>query len=193
MSRIFKDNLDEWKFAPIFKYEGKYVCINELPTNKFIKMPLLDLKSYYYKSKFLDIARAILLQVFYNITLDEENGEIKLNEKKEDIEQEEISKSVFPPTFFVQYRNGTILKKYNCPLNNDHAFSKWLINNSNYLHSNYNEYFNKIIRILIDDSTSLRAKKLNRILERIMQMDQNNYLKNIPNIKDDDFRYYAKS
>jgi len=182
------DKIKDWEKLPIFMFGDKILSINSLPKGKYIQLSLMNLKSYYTKVRFIDVAKSVLLQKSYDITLDTTSGKIMLQSKNETVDRTLLSRSVFPTLFFVNYKNSNALKLQGYPINSQHPFAKWLINYSNYLSENFSELFYRIEQILIDDTTSLRAQKLQKILIRIKHLDQNCHLLSIPEILDNDFK-----
>lgn len=188
LSKAITDKIEDWVKLPIFMFGNKMLSVDCLPVNKYIQLSLSDLKSLYSKVRFIDVAKSILLQKLYYITLNTSNGKIKLQPKYETVDRSLLNRSVFPSLFFVDYINTDVLKVHGYPINSQHPFAKWLINYSNYLSDNFNELFYRIKQILIDDTTSLRAQKLQQILIRIKHLDQNYHLSNIPEIHNNDFK-----
>ncbi len=187
LSKSIFESFDGWKSIPLFMIDGKMLPLDKLPTNKYIDINLQDLKSYYSKVKFIDVVKSILMQKYYDIIVDLHSRNVMLKRKSKDPIKALLEESSFPPLFFIEYSQKNVLKMYGKPLNARHKFAKWLILNSNYLNEKYSELFNQIVRILIDDSGAFRVKKINQILTRILNLDQERKLSEIPTIFDSDF------
>jgi hypothetical protein len=70
----------------------------------------------------------------------------------------------FRPLAFVPYVDSQALRWSNCPLNLDHAFSQWLVENAAMLQENHPGLFDELRR-------AANAESISAALDRLRQLD----------------------
>lgn len=98
---------------------------------------------------------------------------------------------LFPPLFFVPYENSNLLRQYDSPLNQNHPFSEWLIENAVAINEKYPGIFNfikKNISIGRYDFKDKIVDELNEMLDRLWGLDLKIRPEKKLQLKDEDFK-----
>jgi hypothetical protein len=142
LEHLFSDNMEWNDFRFINTNEG-FISINDiellLHQGKTIELResiKLSNKSFGTLIKTYLILRKFRIQ----LTLEKRNVKLYI---KQSISNDKLLYSKFPPVFFVDYNDVPFLRISDYPLNINHSFSKWLIENSNEHH--FENIMDKII------------------------------------------------
>jgi len=190
-----------WSEVPIIKtnHGGKSLkeIRAELSSNKIFEItdiPGID-RILHSKPTFLECCRASMIQVGLDIRMNVENNKYFVSSSNDPIVGEELR--LFPPLFFIPYENSNLLRLKKCPLNSNHPFSRWLIENSIALASNYAGLFESIrtnISLPFDpysdgEKQLIRSLSIiNQALERLRQLNADISPGAELNLKDRDFQ-----
>ena len=100
----------------------------------------------------------------------------------------EEGQMLFPPLFFVPYENSVKLKIGNCPLNQNHPFSRWLFQNAPMVNEKYPGIFDYIRKTICSpQSREQIVKVINNTLERLRKLDEQIKPETSMNLKEEDF------
>lgn len=169
---------------------------NGWPAEKIIntdngKMSLNEIKEYleegdnvvisdfetWHQSTFFDYCTATLLQFGLSIRYEYMNDCISIFGNKSMALREELNS--YKPMFFIEYDYPDILQRRDYPININHKFSQWLLNNTDTLRLNYPGLFESIISslsgsVLKETECEQKARALNSILNRLNQLNYKN-------------------
>ncbi len=131
-----------------------------------------------YGFNFLNACAAALMQIALNPYLKVEGyySKIMVDSTSDSIAYR--GQHLFPPLFFLPYKNTRVLKRAGQPLNQKHDFSQWLIEHAEDIHEKYPGMFKSIRESLSEDTTYFREKSearlqlLNTVLDRLWDLEE---------------------
>lgn len=145
--------------------------------NKYVIKEITGINSLYgsnswHKLSFLDICKMTIIQKHLPVRSLDEKQLVALNDSTWAVVE---ALDYYPPLFFVPYDYDidNILRVGNNPVNANHRFSKWLLNNTVALAKKHPSLFENIKRNLAvdleeyDSSASRIAQNLNQIMQRL--------------------------
>ncbi|MDD6210355.1 MAG: hypothetical protein PUB21_07110 [Bacteroidales bacterium] len=145
--------------------------------NTYVIKGIADISSIYgsdiwNKPSFLDICKMMIIQKHLPVQyLVEEKQLIALNDSGWAVVE---ALDYYPPLFFVPYDTDHVLRIGNNPVNANHRFAKWLLNNTVALAKNHPSLFENIKRNLAvdlirwDNVNRMKIiQNLNRIIQRL--------------------------
>lgn len=204
----------EWHDEPIFYVNKSLITLNEIKNyinnNKHVNIEnIMMIKDVFFTSSsagelIRSFIASTIAQLFLDLRLVIE--EEKYNIKAVKLKDMDKNLKYFRPMFFIYYETSNKLRIKGYPLNYNHKFSKWLIENTEKLIKNYSGIFNAIENYLyIIYSPSINGKKIkkadtkkeiiepiNNILNRLETLDKNffdEYPKDKILLKEDDFEF----
>jgi len=199
-------NMDDgWANEKIIKTDGGRLSLKEIKKEilaggsvEVKNIPEINdiLHNERFKS-FTECCVAALLQtrIGLKLRLVEKPNDWRYFVEQSDTPTVHSGQNLFPPLFFVPYENSILLRKANYPLNQNHPFSQWLIENSPALFENYPGIL-QFIRNEISKSTRSRGRwknitiEINSVLNRIRKLDKKISPSKDILLKESDFEEY---
>ena len=189
MKKLKKDKLlDRW-------YDEKIVELNkisEIDSENILKIDSIlhnQLSDYFYK-----ILISTLIQLNLNILFLNEDRKIKFIIKEGNLQLVHKNLDYFPPLFFIPYENSNKLRINDYPLNYNHKFSKWLVENTEKLIKSYNSFFYSIRDNIYKPRWNIKSNEIiepiNNLLNRLETLDKtffDEYPKEEILLKEEDF------
>jgi hypothetical protein len=144
MLNLLKDPLirsdQYWALEPIFSIDNVNYSLVQLReiNNGFMFTNPFNVEKYFGivdETIFLSYCKAALVQIGLTVTYNTKLKKIKIIDQQ--IPAIDESLKYYTPLFFIEYEDSNLLRISNDPINSNHPFSKWLIENTELLYAKY--------------------------------------------------------
>jgi len=194
-----------WKVEKIIKVSGGYQSINQIlksdKTKHEIKIDndqLLYIDSTFFRKDFIFMKTLIAAIIQKNLNIVFNPGEKNFLIKEGEPVMDGSNFDLFPPLFFVPYIDSKKLRKrkLNYPLNLNHNFSRWLVENSIPMSEKYPGIFYAFRehiatkmgdRFLSNVDQEDIVKNVNILIDRLLELDESFDNKQDIRLKVEDF------
>lgn len=192
IENIFRNLDKEWYSIPMFVTDQCFYSINDL-IEKVKGDRSIKIKNIFNASRgysLVNYLSAVLTQ--YCLSLELRIAGIQYSyiiiDAKPDIHPNSI---FFPPMFFVYYKESKLLQYCDAPLNRNHPFSQWLLDNAKIIKERYEGRFQYILKGLPFNANHVESSdilNINEILKWLYEFDNDITTPHEILLKEEDFK-----
>ncbi|MDR0866742.1 MAG: hypothetical protein LBO74_17680 [Candidatus Symbiothrix sp.] len=195
-----------WKSIPIFfmEEENKYKSVIELRESSLTKKVFVKTRRYYglfHNISVSNYCQMALIQIGLNVEFETNNQKIRVIDNS--IPAIHEGQKYYPLLFFIKYDTNQQLRNGDYPINSEHPFSIWLINNTENLQAKYSALLEKIKHLLsskfswwwVEESDKEKdtiIKGINSILDRLRALNYEDMPPKSIYLKKEDFVFDRK-